>query len=308
MNQQKSLGPTTCLQFVVIVFLLLLLSACDDEVNPFIGTELPYTVWGTINPVADTQAVRIFLIDDILQLVSPDPLDATVSIIDVKNNARHILQDSVIQLFSGDYRHIYWAHIDIDYLETYRLEVERSDGLLTKSAEIRVPGPISMHVIPANVNAITDLIQPIRIEGNPPSTPRIDVIYNSFTINRDGTRLAENPVTLSYASKTRVIRDTLRLEIDVRDDFAVVREDFNTKQLAGLICVDDIEVRIHVGNAEWKSPTGVFDPNFLVEPGTFSNIDNGFGFFGAGYIETFTFSPLGVLLVRAGFSDCGPSN
>lgn len=304
-DQNKSGSAPLWLYFSVMVLLSGLLSACEDEVNPFIGTELPFTVWGTISPVADTQAVRVFSIDDVLKLISPDPLDATVSIINIDDNNRYVLQDSVIQLQNGDFRHIYWAEFDVDYFETYRLEVERSDGQLTNSAEIQVPGPISLNVLPANTNAFTELIQPLWIGGNPPAIPRIDVTYNSFSVNTVGVKIADNPVTVSYSARQKVVQDTLRLDLDIRQDFLLVREDFNNKEIPGSICIENVTLDVHIGNKEWQSPTGVFDPNFLVEPGTFTNIENGFGFFGAGFVERLTVDPPGILLVRAGFFDCG---
>ncbi len=288
----------------VVLFSMLMFSSCSEDVNPFIGTELPYTIWGTVNPEADTQAVRVFLIDDILQLVSPDPLDAQVSITNVDANNRFVLQDSVIQLNSGDYRHIFWAAFDVNHNESYRVEVERSDGQTSKSADVTVPGPISMDIIPANTNATSDLIQSLVINGNPPAMPRIDVTYHTYSVNGNLVTLAENPVTISYANAPRVTQGELTLDLDLRKDFEVVREDFDAKSLPGFICLDGIDVSIHVGNAEWQSPTGEFDPNFLVEPGSLTNIENGFGFFGAGYVESRSVLPPAVLQVRAGFFDC----
>ncbi len=290
--------------YFFIVGVLMLFTACDDDVNPFIGTELPYTVWGMVNPDADTQAVRVFLIDDILKLVTPNPLDASVSIVNVGTNDRFVLQDSVIQLSNTDYRHIFWAEIDVNYHDQFRVEVERSDGELTKSANVEVPGPISLHVVAANTNSISELIQSIRIDGNPPSTPRIDVTYNAFAVTRERIRLDNNSVTLAYGGQIRRTNDSLWLDLDLLKDFRQIREDFDEKELQGFICLDDVVVDIHVGNEEWRSPIGVFDANFLVEPGTFSNIENGFGFFGAGYVKSIDFTPPDLLLVRAGYFDC----
>jgi hypothetical protein len=45
----------------------------------------------------------------------------------------------------------------------------------------------------------------------------------------------------------------------------------------------DLELRVMVISEDWSPPGGVFDPDLLVEPGTFSNVENGFGFVGAGY-------------------------
>ena len=300
------------LHFLLPAVLLLLgmlgLSACSEEVNPFIGTELPYSIWGQINPDADTQAVRVFLIDDVLQLVSPDPLDAMVSIVNVDNTTRYVLRDSVIQLRSGDYRHIFWAPFSVNHNETYRIEVERSDGQLSRSAEVRVPAPVSLDVLPANINATSDLIQSVAINGDPPAMPRIDVKYNSYSVSGSLVTLAENPVTISYANQPQVRNGQLTLDLDLRRDFELVREDFDEKSIPGFICLEDIDIDVHVGNVEWQSPTGEFDPNFLVEPGSLTNIENGFGFFGAGFVQSQVVIPPSVLQVRAGFFDCVGSN
>ena len=299
-----SLASVTGTRFALLVLLLFVISACSDEVNPFIGTELPYTVWGNVNPQADTQAVRVFLIEDELRLVSSDPIDANVAIINLDTNTRHVLQDSIIQLDNGDFRHIFWARIAVDHLESYRLEVERSDGQTSKSADVRVPGPISMEVIRANTNAISELIQRVNIQGDPPSLPRLDVTYNAFSVNAEGFRQVDNPVTINYAGRPRIINDSLFIEMDLRQDFRLVREDFDNNEFTGFICIDNVTINAHVGHAEWQSPVGSFYPNFLVEPGTLSNIENGFGFFGAGFVEEIVFTPPALLLVRAGFFDC----
>ena len=38
-----------------------------------------------------------------------------------------------------------------------------------------------------------------------------------------------------------------------------------------------------LGNEEWVPPDGEFNAANLIQPGTFSNVENGFGFVGAGY-------------------------
>ena len=263
-RKQNSMARGTVTPFLFLLISILSVSACSDDVNPFIGTELPYSVWGNINPRADTQAVRVFLIEDVLRLVSSDPIDANVRIINTDTDTRYILQDSIIQLDNGDFRHIFWSEINVDHHETYRLEVERSDGQLTKSSDVTVPGPILLEVVPANTNAISELIQQVRIDGNPPSLPRIDVIYNAFTVNTDGIRQVDNPVTIDYSNQTRLIRDSLFIEMDLRLDFRRISEDFASQEVSGFICLDNVTIEAHVGNEEWRSAIGSFDPNFLV--------------------------------------------
>ena len=63
----------------------------------------------------------------------------------------------------------------------------------------------------------------------------------------------------------------------------------------------EIELIVLVTNAEWVPPTGVYDAELLVEPGTFSNVENGFGFVGAGYPASFRWEPSESALLAAGF-------
>jgi len=110
---------------------------------------------------------------------------------------------------------------------------------------------------------------------------------------------------VSYSGKQVRREDRWSLTVALRDDFRLIARAYAQLELPGqLICAGEMRLDVHVGNAEWVSPVGAFDENVLVEPGTLTNIENGFGFFGAGYIETVAWLPPDLLLLRAGFSDC----
>ena len=287
-----------------LLLVVCLCMGCNDEISPFDTTDFPFTLWGLVNPQADTQAVRVFTIETTLDLLPAQSIDAVASIIEVEKEIRHVLVDSVTQLPNGDYRHTFWSAFDVQHGELYRVEVERSDGLVSRSSDIRVPGPITILAPEPTEFQVQELVLPVFIEGNPPSMPRIDATYDTFSIDRTGVREADNPVTISYVTAPRLENDTWVLTLKLSDDFIRIREDFNAKELQGLICMNGISIEIHVGNEEWRSPVGVFDPNILVEPGTLSNIDNGFGFFGAGFVESIQIVPPLTMQVRAGFFDC----
>ncbi len=277
---------------------------CEEDVSPFESSEFPFTLWGLINPRADTQAVRVFTIEPTLTSIEAAPLDASVSIINTVTQQRHVLQDSITLLPNGEARHTYWSVFDVDHNERYFVEVERSDGARTVSTPIEVPPLITITPLEPNTNSVSELILPLEIGGDPPSMPRIDAAYSSFAVDPDGELVEENPVVISYATRPQFVDGIWRLEIDIREDFRLIREDFNQKDIIGSICTGDITLSVHVGNEEWQSPVGVFDPNILVEPGTLSNVENGFGFFGAGYVETVIVEVPLILQVRAGFADC----
>ena len=290
---------------IVILVLSFISMGCEEEVNPFIGTDLPFTMWGQINPTADTQAVRIFTIDPVLDLIPPEDLDASVTVFELDTGQTFQLSDSLIALPGDDYRHVFWSVFDVQYGNTYRLEVERSDGSVSRSEEIKVPSPIEIVQVPPNETAVRDIEIPVLITGNPPSIPRVDVTHLTQSINSDGAVIATNEVVISYTGKVEETPEGMLLNIQLSDDFAIIREDYAEKEIPnGFICSNAVRVDIHVGNESWKSPVEIFDPNILVEPGTFSNIENGFGYFGAGFIQSEQWEILLTLLVRAGFNDC----
>ena len=304
MPYPQSTIPFTPFKLMGLLLVACLCMGCDDEIAPFNTTDFPFTVWGVVNPQADTQAVRVFTIDTTLDLIPSSSIDAVTSIIEVEKQERHILVDSVTQLPNGDFRHTFWAEFDVEHGELYRVEVERSDGLVSRSDDIRVPAPVTVTAPEPTEFQVQELILPVVIEGNPPSMPRIDATYNTFAVDALGVLTAENPVTISYVQAPRQEDGTWFIDIDLLQDFLSIRDDFNAKEIEGRICTDLISMQIHVGNEEWRSPIGVFDPNVLVEPGTLSNINNGFGFFGAGFVESIQIFPPLTMQVRAGFFDC----
>jgi len=279
----------------------LLTLRCTESVQTRLEIEYPFTIWGLINPKADTHVVRVFEIENTIRLIRPDPIDARVTSTRLQTGETVAWRDSVIQLPDGDYRHAYWAAFPAAEGETYRLDVTRSDGS-TSSAETTVPPAVSLEIIEADSNH-TDVIQSIFIRGNPPTLPRIDVEY--FLVGfRTGTNTPiENPITFSYANRAERRPGGWLLDLTLGEDFRIIFQEFeeNGEVSTALIQLRDIEVRVHVGDEKWVSPSGSFDAEALVEPGVFTNVTNGFGYFGAGYVEAIRFQPPTFLITRAGF-------
>ena len=282
--------------------LFTLLLGCAESVDTRVELNRPFSVFGLINPKADTNAVRVFEIQSEIRLVRPEPIDAVVSTTLMQTGETRVWQDSVIQLTDGDYRHVYWADFAASAGETYRLEVTRSDGE-TSWGETTVPPPVALEVLEADTMVAREAFQPLFIRGNPPRLPRIDVEYIVVGFRPGGSIPIFKPVTINYAGKPVQQADGWLLEIDLIEDFRVIFEIFDEdgEVTTDIIDLREIQVRVHVGDENWVSPNGVFDAEFLVEPGTFSNIENGFGYFGSGYVESIAFRPPVALIRRAGF-------
>ena len=279
-----------------------LLLGCDESVNTRLEIERPFSVWGVINPKADTHAVRVFEIENTIRLVRPDPLDAVVTTTLLQTGAQQAWQDSVIQLPDGDFRHVFWSVFEARAGESYRLDVTRSDGE-TASAVTTIPPPVVLEALEPDTAIVREAFMPVFIHGAPPALPRIDVEYVVVGFRPEGSLPIFNPVTFSYAGRPVQQEGGWLLEIDLIEDFKVIFEVFDADADLSSEIVDlrEINVRIHVGDENWVSPIGVFDAELLVEPGVFSNVENGFGYFGAGYVETIELRPPTILLRRAGF-------
>ncbi len=182
----------------------------------------------------------------------------------------------------------------------------RSDGE-SVSATTTIPPPVSLEILEPDTLSVREIIQPLFIRGAPPALPRIDVEYVVVGVSEGGSLPVFNPVTFNYVGRPQQRADGWLLELNLREDFLAIFEIFDaTRELSTqIIDLKEIIVRVHVGDENWVSPIGVFDAEFLVEPGTFSNVENGFGYFGAGYVETLTFRPTGILVDRAGFLSSG---
>ncbi len=282
--------------------LTLLTLGCEEGVNVQLGTDRPFTVYGLINPKADTHAVRVFEIQSEIRLIRPEPIDATVTTTLMQTGETRAWRDSVIQLPDGDYRHVYWAAFPAQPGETYRLDITRSDGA-TASAVTTIPPPVTLEVLEPATNRVREALMPVFIHGDPPTLPRIDVEYVVVGLREGGSTPIFNPITFNYRGRPTKQAGGWLLEIDLIADYQVIFQVFDEDDelTTEIIDLKEILLRVHVGDEGWVSPIGAFDPEFLVEPGTFSNVENGFGFWGSGYVESTAFRPPFVLLERAGF-------
>ncbi len=273
-----------------LLLALALLMGCEEDVNPVVGTDHAFTVYGFFNPKADTQAVRLFNIEGRLEPTRPEPLDARVISVDLQQGDQRVWEDSVVQFAAFSYGHVYWSKFRAAFEHRYRLEVQRSDGVAAQ-VEVDVP-PLSEPML------LTPTVAPafVRIPvlwQRAPRLNRIQVRYVTncksfdFTYGLDQEQVPGGSVA------------TIRFSEDARSIFdqVIFIEACNVRDLRLI----EVRMTVLVTNEGWFPPTGVYDPELLVEPGTFSNVENGFGFVGAGYPTSFTWTPPDSIITAAGF-------
>lgn len=272
-----------------VIILALYGAGCDESVNPVLEDGRPFSLYGLLNARSDTQAVRVYAHHQFLARLEPVPLDARVTVSDMTTGDAFALRDSVVIFPSGGVGHVFWNLFQTHYGHSYRLEAIRSDGAMA-SAEVVMP--------PLARPSIQDPIihnRFVRIPVAWTNAPRLNNIRVRYTTNF-GRYLYRYPLDQSSdESGQRVVVD---LSSDANEIFrSVVRSGMRVADLR----LRTVEVHVLVSSEGWEPPGGVYDPDLLIEPGTFSNIENGFGFVGAGYEADFSFVPTDSMLVMAGF-------
>ena len=83
-----------------VVIAVCVLTGCDSSVDPIIGSDLPFTIWGFMNSGADTQYVRVFPITGELITERGDEIDAEVYSTDMTTSERRRWMYKLVHLDS----------------------------------------------------------------------------------------------------------------------------------------------------------------------------------------------------------------
>lgn len=268
----------------------LVLGACDESVDVVLGTERAYTVYGHLSVRSDTQAVRVYAIDQTIDVVRPNRLDARVISRNLHTGEVYTWTDSVIQFGDHNFGHVFWVRFRPDFEERHRLELMRSDGAMS-AVEVQIPP-----------ESIPELVNPVITPGfvHLPilwqNAPRLNNIRVRYHTNR-GIFTIEYPNDQERTEDGQVA--TVLVYVDVRQVF---REIFRANGSTSDARLRAIEQIVLVSSADWIPPGDVFSSDVLIEPGTFSNVENGFGYVGAGYEASFYYEVPDSVAVAAGFS------
>lgn len=286
------------------------LSGCEEDIAGVRDLDTPFSLYGFIDPTSDTQYVRVFPIVERLEPSRTEPLDAHFTSIDLNTDELHTWQDSLVQYDDGTSGHVFWAPFRAVPGHEYRLRVERSDGAQTY-VEVDVPAELSTirqtPFIRADQrgNPIA-VVEPVLLKGG---TPRLLGLEVEYLVKYDTGSESVAKVAVPYGDRQEATSDGWMVEVDLRWDFASVgeelfRRDLWTSASSYGIYVLLVTLKADVVNESWAFPGGEVDPNVLIEPGTFSNVENGFGFVGSGYPLRRSWRPREESIVATRFTVC----
>lgn len=289
---------------------LTVLTGCEEDIAAGHDDEAPFSLYGFINSLSDTQYVRVFPIVDKLEPSRPTPLDAQFTSTDLTTGEVRTWQDSLVLYHNGTYGHVFWAPFRAVPEHEYRLEVRRSDGAVT-SVEVDTPPRLTPHSQPQIIRFDEHgrpiaAVDPILLKGGTPRLMGLEVEY--WVKYAFGSQFAEK-VVIPYEGRQEAGSEGWIVEVDLRRDYSLVRDalfrrNLWTSESSYGIYILLVTLRTRVVNESWAFPQGELDPDVLIEPGTFSNVVNGFGFVGSGYSLQRSWRPRDEGIAATDFTLC----
>lgn len=258
----------------VMLAVCLLLAGCDQDtfIDPFIGQDRYYTIYGFLDENETEHYLRVIPVRRTPEVVDADDapqafIDAEVYSTDLNTNIRTRWAHTLRPLSDGTYGHVFRADFIVVAGRRYRIEVERSDGKVT-TAETKVP-LFGNHIQPQPgplEGAGDSLFQDVELPGVA-SLAELFVTYAPPI----GT-----PVAIPYGrAGMPTIEGNWRFRINLGQDLLFLR----ATQGPGAIAA--VGVLVKVLDQNWTLPPEPLDPDVLVQPGALSNVENGYGFWGS---------------------------
>ncbi len=272
-------------------------SGCEDDVDPTLGIDSPFSLYGYLDPTADHQAIRVAAITDRLG-DSTAVFEAAVTSTDLSTGATTVWRDSLVTFPTGATAHVYVADYTPRPGTTHRIEATAPDGSST-SVDVDVP-PIIQASVGNQGSAPGEITYPIRFEG----APRVLNGQLRLTVvgfPGEDASAARRLVIPIQAVPVEISPDVWQVTIPF---LSATRRYMEEEGLLGLGL--RLVVADYVGfvtGESWALPTT--DVDALVEPGTFSNVEGGFGFVGGGYFATARWTPSASVQSASGFAPSG---
>ena len=263
--------------FLVAAVLACSLVACEDSVSPILESDRQFTLFGTLDMASDTQYVRVIPVRPTLES-TVDLLDVNFTSIDQGDGRAAAWRDSTVRFSDGLAAHIFYAPFRIRAGNTYAVFVQRVDSDIVTSAQTTVPQRPTPEVMPEELRRIltTQITVRQRIiwDGLEKEPFSIEQWYRFFRISDfsfQDVRLPYKPLNGPVNGRPGAWEVDMNL---VRD-----RDTLKTKiDLSASVALAGLGMRITILDGDFVPPGGAFDPDVLAQPGTLTNVENGFGF------------------------------
>ena len=264
---------------LALALVLISLVGCEESVNPVLESNRNYSLFGTLDLESDTQWVRVAPISPVLEPSATGPLNVRFTSVDLSQPDTTVWRDSIFTFADGSSGHVFYAPMRIQLGHTYRLTLEDPDEAEPTWVETTVPEMIEPNVLPATIfggvgGAIARGTQSVQWEGLDRQPFRIETWYRFLIAER--TPFID--VLLPYEPGVNSApANAWEVAMDLRKDRLTLDTLFQVREHP----LVNVGLRLTLLDRSFVPPGGVFDPEVLAQPGTFSNVQNGFGFVGS---------------------------
>jgi hypothetical protein len=162
-----------------------------------------------------------------------------------------------------------WGH-------TYRLDVERSDGAITTATTTVPPEPKPVLGEPGSFGTF-NAVQEVTWEGITYEPQIVEVWYRFLDNPRNRFNEFSVDYLTEYNNRGEASGAGWKIRVQLSKDRDLLREEFPNS----VVSLYNVGMRVVMRDGEWMPPGGRFDREVLSQPGTMSNVENGYGFFGS---------------------------
>lgn len=272
-------GKINLLVLSVVVFVF---SACDDTLNPIIESDQQATLWGTLDMNSDVQRLRVVPIRPVIDARLMEKVDLDLRSIDLTTGETVTWSGREVTFSDGKAGVLFEINLKIEPEHTYRIELRSSSFPLVTSAETTIPEVPIATVHEENVRASTGPTGTVvrasqsvvwtLLNGEP---HEIEQWYRFLEFTEIGFVDFRLPYDVPNFYDDALKRLELALDLKRQHDTLDTNLSLDQLLLVGL------GQTITLLDNKFVPPGGVFDLEILAQPGTFSNVENGFGFVGA---------------------------
>lgn len=276
-----------------LLVLALLSAGCDEELTPPDAIDAYYTLWGALDARSDRQAIRVIPFSNDRDPLEPVPLNATVASTNLQTGETVAWRDSVVTFPDGTVGHVFLGDFQPQYGASYRVDVERDDGATT-SAHVRMP--LLVEPFRQTTQFLTvGVYMPVLWQA----APQLNNIQVRYRLH--GADCEPFDYLVPFEGEAEPYEFGWTTAVNLTQDVRRIKQELGNRPLSIL----RMTMLAEVASEDWRPPGGVFAPEVIIEPGTFSNVEHGFGLVGGAYRAELTWIPEANAVVRAGFEEPG---